>query len=100
MIDTKREEAITLAKAAGIHELRRNGRPPHIASMFRWSTRGCRGVVLETIQIAGNRCTSREAVARFLHRLNGGDAADALAPTDRTEEHERSVAALKIAGVM
>jgi hypothetical protein len=33
-------------------------------------------VVLESIQVGGTRCTSREALARFFRRLTQGDAAD------------------------
>ena len=31
---------------------------------------GCRGVVLETIQVGGTRCTSREALQRFFENLS------------------------------
>lgn len=40
-----------------------------MATLYRWSTIGCKGVVLETAQIGGTRCTSREALDRFFAAL-------------------------------
>jgi hypothetical protein len=42
----------------------------NISTVYRWSTRGLRRVVLETIQIGGTRCTSEAALVRFFHRLS------------------------------
>jgi Protein of unknown function (DUF1580) len=49
---------------------RRRGRNAHVSSVYRWSTVGCRGVVLESLQVGGTRCTSREALQRFFERLS------------------------------
>ena len=70
MIDTTVETLQPLAQAA--HELprRRGGRKTHISTLYRWATAGCRGVILETIQIGATRCTSREALQRFFERLS------------------------------
>jgi Protein of unknown function (DUF1580) len=70
MIDTTVETVQSLAQAA--HELprRRGGRKTHISTLYRWATAGCRGVILETIQIGATRCTSREALQRFFERLS------------------------------
>ena len=70
MIDTTAETVQSLAQAA--HELprRRGGRKTHISTLYRWATSGCRGVILETIQIGATRCTSREALQRFFERLS------------------------------
>ena len=38
--------------------------------LYRWTTSGCRGVVLESVQVGATRCTSREAMARFFARLS------------------------------
>ena len=64
------ETKISLADAAKELPSRRRGRKAHVSCMYRWSTIGCRGVVLETIQIGGTRCTSREALQRFFERLS------------------------------
>ena len=64
MIDTRNESLLTLAE---VSELLRK----HVATVYRWSTTGYGGVVLETIQIGGTRCTSHEAVQQFCERLTG-----------------------------
>jgi hypothetical protein len=70
MIDSASESLIALAQAADELPRRRRGRKTHVSTLFRWSTVGCRGVVLETIQVGGTRCTSREALQRFFERLS------------------------------
>jgi hypothetical protein len=69
MIDSANETLISLAQAADELPRRRRGRKTHVSTLFRWSTVGCRGVVLETIQVGGTRCTSREALQRFFEHL-------------------------------
>ena len=46
-------------------------RRPDISTIYRWSTKGLKGVVLETCQVGGTRCVSREAIARFFAQLSG-----------------------------
>jgi hypothetical protein len=70
MIDSGSETLLSLAQAADELPRRRRGRKTHISTLFRWSTVGCRGVVLETLQVGGTRCTSREALQRFFERLS------------------------------
>ena len=67
MIDTTLEELIPLAKAGAIAN---PAHPPHVATIWRWALHGVSGVILESIKIGGVRQTSREAVARFIARLN------------------------------
>jgi len=69
MIDIENEELISLAEAAGMVPSGRKGRSPDVKTVYLWTTAGCRGVVLETVQIAGRRGTSKEAVRRFLQEL-------------------------------
>jgi uncharacterized protein DUF1580 len=70
MIDSTTETLLSLAQAAEQLPRRRRGRQTHISTIYRWATAGCRGVVLESIQIGGTRCTSREALQRFFERLS------------------------------
>ena len=70
MIDSASETLISLADAAKELPRRRRGRKVHISCLYRWSTVGCRGVVLETLQCGATRCTSREALQRFFERLS------------------------------
>jgi hypothetical protein len=69
MLDFFNEHIISLRDAAKELPRRRGGKRPHVSCLFRWTTAGCRGVVLESVQIGGTRCTSREALARFFERL-------------------------------
>jgi Protein of unknown function (DUF1580) len=70
MIDSASETLISLADAAGELPRRRRGCKVHVSCLYRWSTVGCRGIVLETLQVGGTRCTSREALQRFFERLS------------------------------
>jgi hypothetical protein len=69
MIDQASEELITLTAACKLLPKRRRGKKPHVSTLYRWSSVGCRGVVLETLQVGGTKCTTREALARFCQRL-------------------------------
>jgi hypothetical protein len=70
VIDTINESVISFSQAADELPRRRRGRKAHISTLYRWATVGCRGVVLESIQIGATRCTSREALQRFFERLS------------------------------
>jgi hypothetical protein len=70
MIDSQSEHVISFAQASDESPRRRRGRKIHVSCFYRWSTIGCRGIVLETIQIGGTRCTSREALQRFFEQLS------------------------------
>ena len=78
MIDSASETLISLADAAGGLPRRRRGRKTHVSTLFRWTTSGCRGVVLESLQCGGTRCTSREALQRFFERLSAPVQAGAI----------------------
>ncbi|MCC7421910.1 MAG: DUF1580 domain-containing protein [Planctomycetaceae bacterium] len=68
-IDPSVEEAITLPQATKLLPHRRGGKKANVATLYRWTSTGCKGVKLEFIQIGGSRCTSREALHRFFERL-------------------------------
>jgi hypothetical protein len=68
-IDPSSETLLSLADAAKTLPARRAGKKPHVSCIYRWTTRGCKGVVLESLQCGGTRVTSREALARFFQRL-------------------------------
>jgi hypothetical protein len=75
-IDPNTETIIALSQVGKNLPRRRGGKRPHVSCIYRWTTAGCRGVVLESIQIGGTRCTSREALGRFFRRLTHGDTPD------------------------
>ena len=68
-----------------------------MATLYRWASHGCRGVRLETIQIGGTKCTSRQALQRFFAGLTDPGLAEAgtchPAPIRRRERDERAVVA-------
>jgi len=68
-IDPNSEHLISLTDAARLLPARRKGKKPHVSCVYRWTVTGCRGVVLESIQVGGTRCTSREALGRFFEAL-------------------------------
>jgi hypothetical protein len=69
MIDTTAEVPVPLAQAAAELPRRRHGQKTHASTLYKWSTTGCRGVVLETIQVGATRCTSMQALQRFYEQL-------------------------------
>jgi len=102
MIDPNTETLISLSQAAKHLPRRRGGKKPHVSCIYRWTTAGCKGVVLESIQVGGTRCTSREALARFFRQLTRGDAADApkvRSVAQRERATERAMKELERAGV-
>ncbi len=75
MIDLERETLVTFAAAPRLipaidavpgMEARK---PLHERTIRNWATKGKCGVFLETISMGGVLVTSREAIARFFHRL-------------------------------
>jgi hypothetical protein len=81
MIDPLKEELILPRDAAGLFPKGPKGRKIHVCCIYRYMTVGVRGVVLESLD-APRRCTSREAVARFLERLT--ERAETRPTADRT----------------
>jgi hypothetical protein len=69
MIDIETESLLTFSQAAAEQPCRRQGKRVSTVTLWRWSTRGCRGVILETLQTPSGRVTSREALQRFFEAL-------------------------------
>ncbi len=69
-IDVANENILSLTEAAKRLPRRRKGSRPHVATLYRWASRGCKGVRLETIQIGGTLCTSVESMQRFFDILS------------------------------
>jgi hypothetical protein len=70
MIDTQSEQVITFGQAADCLPRRRRGRKTHVSTIYRWASSGHKGVILESLQIGGTRCTSKQALQRFFERLS------------------------------
>lgn len=90
MIDIQTEAVFSLTEAAKSKCLprRRKGKRPHVVTLFRWATVGVRGVVLETIQCGGTRCTSVEAIQRFFERCTDPSRRP---PTSTSKSRERQI---------
>jgi hypothetical protein len=105
MIDPLTESPVSLTQAAKLDCFpeRRAGSRINVATLYRWSTIGCRGVVLETIQIGSTRCTSREALGRFFRALTdqaaGKPAVATSTPAERQRQIRAAQARLAAAGV-
>lgn len=64
---------------------------PHVSTVWRWMTRGCRGITLESIVCAGRRFTSLEAIERFVAATTAA-AAGEPPPTRTPRQRERAIA--------
>lgn len=91
MIDLQTETVVNLTEAAGMLPARRAGKKPNVATLYRWTVAGCRGIRLESISVGATRCTSIEALQRFFDRLTAQSspaAPPAIEPT-RLPKHRR-----------
>jgi hypothetical protein len=70
LINPFTEKVILLTKAARRLPAICRENPPHTATLYRWASRGVRGIRLEIIRVGGRTCTSEEALARFFERLS------------------------------
>ncbi|MBI1348803.1 DUF1580 domain-containing protein [bacterium] len=92
-IDIDSEELIHFPEARSEFPKR-----PCMQTMHRWRLSGIRGVKLESILVGGLRYTSREAVRRFIERLNADDTSpretEAAVKSRRQRQAEAAMAAL------
>jgi hypothetical protein len=70
MIDFQREQVLPLSQLRALILLRFPGRQVHLATLYNWTTVGFRGVVLESLQAGGARCSSLAALQRFFERVS------------------------------
>jgi hypothetical protein len=68
-IDVLQEKTEPLTVMARRLPCLRNSRPVHASTLWRWATKGLRGVRLETARVGGVRVTSAEALRRFFAAL-------------------------------
>jgi hypothetical protein len=100
MIDPNSETLVSLTEAARSLPARRGGKRPHVSCIYRWTTTGCKGVVLESLQCGGTRCTSKEALGRFMEALTyGADRPTTRSPIKRQRAAEKAIRELERAGV-
>src|SRR6516162_6393797 len=85
------EELFSLRNAARLLPARRRGKRPSLSCLYRWTTVGCRNVILESVNVGGTRCTSKEALCRFVKRLSATRAVPGLPTPGGHERHFESV---------
>ena len=73
------EEWMTLAQAAKLLP-RVDGRKVAVSTLWRWCSRGLRGVFLAYVRVGRKICTTREALLRFFSELTERDR---QVPSDR-----------------
>src|SRR5215218_1301050 len=80
--DTNGEETIPLSQVPYLPIIGRGSRGRRVApsTIYRWASRGCRGVQLEVIRVGGVLKTTASAVSRFAERLSVCPAAAPVAP--------------------
>jgi len=54
-----------------------------LPTAWRWTLRGVRGVVLESLSVGGRKYTTREAFARWVARTNGEPVVAGQTPRQR-----------------
>ena len=86
-IDPINDRLLPLREAADLFPRRRMGAKVNVATLWRWMTRGARGVVLETVRVGNQNYTTEQAVREFIVaqsrpkatiRLNPSHAASAI----------------------
>lgn len=84
-IDPLTDELLTLPQAAALFPRRRGGAKVSTSTLWRWYSRGSRGVRLEIARIGGSVYTTRDAIRDFIQaRSVAGGAAVPQAPTAST----------------
>ncbi|MDZ4684032.1 MAG: DUF1580 domain-containing protein [Planctomycetaceae bacterium] len=86
------KDAIPLTKAADFVPGR-----PHSATIWRWATKGVRGVKLASWVSGGKRVTTLAAIEEFLRRLNAG-AESPDSPDDAVRRSREASRALEKLG--
>ena len=93
-IDPLADELLTLPQAAALFPRRRAGSRVSTTTLWRWYTRGSRGVRLEVVRVGGAIYTTADAIRDFIHaRSATGGAAVPQTPSPSTRS-KRAVKAL------
>lgn len=59
-------DLLTLSRAAKLIQPRRGHRPTCGSTLFRWATRGMRGIKLQTWRIGKTLVTTEQAICEFI----------------------------------
>ncbi|MBL8863472.1 MAG: DUF1580 domain-containing protein [Planctomycetes bacterium] len=95
------DELIPLRAAARLFPSSRgNGKPVHVATLYRWALRGVRGNKLATVVVGGARYTTRAAVLAWIGELNPSARLPSFEPRPDPERVRRSEEILRRAGIL
>jgi hypothetical protein len=98
-IDPLSDELLTLPQAAALFPRRRAGSKVSTTTLWRWYTRGSRGVRLEVARVGGQVYTTRDAIRDFVAaRSVAGGAPVPQAPSPNTRS-KRAMKALEQMGM-
>jgi hypothetical protein len=86
------EELVSFAEAARLLPRRRGGARCATSTIWRWSTRGSRGVVLRVVRVGGHVYTSPAWLSEFIERRSAVDRAPQCpAPTTASQRAIREL---------
>jgi hypothetical protein len=85
---TRLADYIPLTQVAAELPRCRAGRKASISKVYRWTTTGCRGIILRSEQIGATRCTTRAWLSEFFAALT--EARSASHPTRAGPLHPAS----------
>ena len=77
MIDIEKEQIFPLSHARKVVPV--GGKELHVSTIWRWCSRGLRGVKLEHVRVDRRVCTSTQAISRFVNALA---AVETLTPAE------------------
>lgn len=63
---------------------------PNASTVWRWATRGCRGIRLETVRIGGFHYVSADALRAFLDATNEPNESPTLPKQPRSQKQRRA----------
>ena len=88
-IDISSEQVVTFTEAVSHLPQRRRGKRPNVATLYRWSSAGNRGIRLEYLMIGSTRCTSLQALQRFFDRLTALSEAQSAPVPPQIPKHRQ-----------
>ena len=91
MIDIARERLIAIHEVPAWLPRRQNGRKVHISAVYRWVSRGIRGIKLDAVRIGGTTYSSTEALQRFADAVTQATSSVA-SPSVTPRYREREIA--------
>lgn len=91
------DDLVTVASEAK----RRTGKRPSPATVWRWTHKGCRGVLLKAVHCFGAWHTTREAFSEFIRDQSAAAMAASVFSDDAPAERDEATAKkLRAAGVL